>query len=262
MPRHRIIISLLLCAVPLTARAEPEKPEKAWPGGKAPSKPPTTRKPEPPKKKKPKKKKKKKKPILPTPIGAYTLAHTKVGVLVELGYPFFVFQLGYGLGSRAHLIFGYRGMYTLTSAAFGGFKVRLYSDKPKNIGIALKVLGGWTDVRKDKLGWAMLVGSGGAFGEVWLTSTSRKGRHGAMVNIGLRLSQVESCDPDEENCYDHPFRPGGKKGVLATAFAEIGYELRFGVHSCYFVAIGADMFANSRAMPSMVRIRNGIMWHF
>lgn len=200
-----------------------------------------------------------------TPVAGFTLGHRRLGVKFEVGYPFFVFELAYGFGSRFQMFVGYRGLYSLTSAPYGGFKILLTADSRRILGISLTAMGGWTHVRDGDLDVAMLVGSGGVFGEVWVTATARSGRHGGFVNGGVRLSQVEKCDNADDDCYDHPIQDDdgdGKKGALATIFGEVGYELYITRYVSYYLALGVDMFANSDAMPAMVRFRTGMIMHF
>lgn len=200
-----------------------------------------------------------------TPAGGFTSGDRRIAFKMEFGYPFFDFQVGYGIGSRFQVFAGYRGLYTATHAPYGGIKVAMFTNPRRTIGLSFTLLGGWTYARRteDDEGVAekdayyeSLVGGSGAFGELWLSITARSGRHGVLIDGGVRVSQVLSCN----GCESHVL--GDKAGALATAFAEVGYEIRFMEHMSYYVAAGADFFANTNWVPALPRFRTGVYVDF
>lgn len=206
-----------------------------------------------------------KKTVRTTPAGGFTLGDRRFGFRLEFGYPMFSFQVGYGIGSRFEVFVGYRGLYTATHSPYGGVKVAMFASPKRTVGLSFIALGGWTYARRieDDYGdpekdayYESLVGGSGGFGEAWLSMTARKGRHGGLISVGVRISQVEKCD----GCDSHLL--GGDAGVMATAFAEAGYEFRFMNHMSYYVAAGVDFFTNTNWIPALPRFRTGVCVDF
>lgn len=194
----------------------------------------------------------------PTPAAGFTLERRRVGIRLEVGFPFVLLQLSYGVGAGLELITGYRGFYALTPGAFAGVKGQLVTNKAGTVGLSLMALGGWTHLKKY---WDIVTeftGGTGGFGELWLMFTGRRGRHGMFVNGGVRVSEVKACKHDE--CDSHILN--GKKGVGVVIFAEIGYEVRINRYASYFVAGGANMFPNGKQFPGFVTGRTGIIMEF
>jgi hypothetical protein len=199
-----------------------------------------------------------------TPAGGFTLGDKRFGFRLEFGYPMFSFQAGYGIGKRFELFVGYRGFYTATHSPYGGVKVAMFASPKRSVGLSFIALGGWTYARRPKTGsnnrkdayYESLVGGSGGFGEAWLSMTARKKRHGGLISVGVRFSQVLKCD----NCQNHLL--GRDSGVMATAFAEAGYEYRFMKHMSYYVTAGVDFFTNSKWVPALPRFRTGVCVDF
>ena len=201
----------------------------------------------------------------PAPTGGFTLGRNKAQVMVEAGYPFVKFELGYGLLSNLQLFAGYQGLYSFTSAGYGGIKLGLITTPKKTFGLSLAALGGYTHLRhRDDAVAGAIVGGDGGFGEFRLMLSGRKGRHGFFFNAGMRMSQVTRnirCEKgakpesmDNFNCLsDDP--------VLTTVFVEAGYEVRLSRYASYFVGVGVDVFSGAW-YPAMVRLRNGILFDF
>lgn len=245
MLRWILVPTTVLALWPTTALAQPETGAKK-PPGPAKAKPETS-------------KGAVLKTVRTTPVGGFTLGNRRFGVQLEFGYPFFNFQVGYGLGTRFQVFVGYRGIYTVTHTPYGGIKVALFANPRKTVGLSFTALGGWTHVRDSDSSNAAtesFAGGSGGFGEAMLSITARKGRHGVLINAGARIAQVAACSDCENHLLD------GDSGVIATAFAEVGYEYRFMQHMSYFVAAGADFFTNSEWTPAMPRFRTGVVVDF
>lgn len=203
-------------------------------------------------------------PVEATPVAGFPLRKRRLGFLLELGYPFLDFRVGYGITDRLQILLGYRGLYAMSSAGYAGLKFGLFQNKPRTVGVSFTALGGYTYVKQkndyDDGTTRELVGGDGGFGEAWLTVTVRRRRHGLMLVGGLRISQVSGCS-DEYDCWGSIFA-SGSPGTLVTGFFELGWEMRFMRYASYYVAIGVDMFTNSNALPAMVRFRNGVLLDF
>lgn len=205
----------------------------------------------------------------PTPVGAFALYRWQVAVHLEVGYPFV--QLSSALGLVDHVLqleAGYRGLYGYTNALFGGLKWRLHANATDTIGLGLRLIGGFNDVRKD---WDFerheaMTGGGGAFGEATLLLTARGRTHGFLATAGLRISdfRIRPCRGDDEwDCWHDVTLGGRRRGLVYTTSLEIGYEFRTGSRTSYFLAVGVDVyFGMDGWFPAMVRFRNGIALDF
>jgi hypothetical protein len=184
---------------------------------------------------------------------------------LELGYPFLEIGFEYAVGRSFSVGAGMRSLYGVTFAPWAGIRVQLSANAPRTVGLALSLKGGWTYIRGETYDTDLregLVGGKGVFGELGLTATVRRLRHGLFINAGVRISQVttELCDgPDY--CYNPEIAEDGA-GVLATAFVDLGWEIRLGRNASYLLGIGVDMFVNGGDLPAMVRFRNGILIDF
>jgi len=200
-----------------------------------------------------------------TPVGGFPLRKKRMSFTLELGYPFLDFRFGLGITDRFQLLIGYRGLYSLSSAGFAGLKIGMFQNQERTVGVSLVALGGYTYVKHSGDyggdGTEELVGGSGGFGEAWLMATVRHGRHGLSLNGGLRISYVTGCAEGSYNCYSSFFE-SNKSGALVTAFFELGWEMRIMKFASYYIAAGVDMFANSNALPAMVRFRTGVMLDF
>ncbi len=204
------------------------------------------------------------KPVEAAPVGGFPLRKKRMSFSLELGYPFLDFRFGYGLSDRFQFLIGYRGLYSLSSAGYAGVKIGLFQNKERSVGVSLVALGGYNYV-KDADGdggtTKMLVGGDGGFGEGWLMATVRRRRHGLTLTGGMRISEMSGCDDSEYYCYSSVF-DSGRDGTLVTAFFELGWEMRIMQFASYYVAMGVDMFTNSKDLPAMVRFRTGVMLDF
>jgi hypothetical protein len=201
----------------------------------------------------------------PAPTGGFALERHKAQVMLEAGYPFVRFELGYGLLSNLQVFAGYQGLYSFTSAGYAGIKLGLITTPKKTFGLSLAALGGYTHLRHrgDALA-AALVGGNGGFGEFRLQLSGRRGRHGFFFNAGMRMSQVTRnirCEKGAEpECMEH-FNCLSDDPVLTTVFVEAGYEVRLSRYASYFVGVGVDVFSGAW-YPAMARLRNGILFDF
>jgi len=203
----------------------------------------------------------------PTTISGFTPGRRRVSFGFELGFPFLDTHLAYGLSDRVALGVGFRSLYGETSAPYAFAKLQLMSDAARTRGLALTVLGGYTYVRGedewDHDSTTALVGGDGVFAELNLGMTLRSGRHGLMVGWGLRLGQVKAKDCSGDSwCDEYSHVLDGRAGVLATVSAELGWEVKITRNAGYFISLGVDMFTNSKALPAMVRFRNGVVLSF
>lgn len=198
-------------------------------------------------------------PIYPSsPVGASALRRGQLGLRLEVGYPFVELAVTVGLVTgRLQVEAGYRGLYGMTNAIFGGLKWVISRSRSGRTGVALRLIGGYSDIRKDDgrfQEYQNMAGGGFGFGEGGLLFTAR-GRSNAafLASAGLRISQYR---PRE--CNPGPDCEGNRK-VAYAAFLELGFVKRLGWRTSYYMAVGVDVFEGLQEwLPALIRLRIGI----
>lgn len=158
-------------------------------------------------------------------------------------------------------------MHFLSNGGYAGFKLRLYVNEKRSVGLALRAIGGYVHVLpayKEKV--KELSGGDAGFGELWLMAAARRRRHGLMAALGLRLSQVTPCEVSVADLCAEPSLYARTKAFV-TVSAEIGWEMRLSPDVTFYLALGADMFPQTLVPPdgdweASPRFRTGLITEF
>ncbi len=197
----------------------------------------------------------------PAPVSGFTLTRARVGMLLEIGYPFLDLRASFRLHEWLDLGLGYRGRWGTTNAGYASLKFRLFQNQPATFGLALVLAGGYTRARDQDS--AVVVGGDSAFGEAILNLSVRRRRHAFDALLGLRLGWVRDCEvwieSEYDDCYYHPFADE-EAGLMATVIFDVGYSVRIGPFISFFIAAGIDIFANSDSPPVLPRGRTGFLF--
>ena len=206
----------------------------------------------------------------PAPVYGFLLERRRVGVRLELGFPYIDAHLMYGVHDVFEIGAGYRGMYGMSSGGYGSLKFRLYRNQRQTASLSLLALGGYHHVPlgegHDKI--TALSGGDGAFMELSLAASVGRYGHSFTVASGVRLAWIREMAPcevddygDSWDCRDTVFLDG-HGGFMPVAFFEVGYAARVWRYLSLFISTGFDAFTNSQAFVASVRFRMGLMFDF
>lgn len=206
----------------------------------------------------------------PAPVYGFPMARRRVGLQLDIGYPYLDINVRYGVHDVFEIGAGYRGMYNMSFGGYGSLKFRLYRSTQRSAALSLIVLGGYHHVQQgeghDKI--TALAGGDGAFLEMSLAMSAGRRGHYFTAASGVRLAWVReqaSCETDEygyaSDCYETVFEDG-HGGFMPVAFVDVGYAARVWRHLSLFTLVGFDAFTNSDAFLVSVRFRLGLMFDF
>jgi len=205
----------------------------------------------------------------PAPVSGFTLARRRVGIKLDLGFPFLDAQIAYGAHDAVEIGAGYRGMYGMSNGGYGSLRFRLYHNDQPSASVSLAALGGYIHVRAGEGHDERTTYSAGDSGyiELNLSASVGRGRHWFTAATGVRIAWIQDHAPCREDdwgysyCYDTLF-PDGQGRVMPVVFLELGYAVRLWRFVSFFIATGFDAFTNSRAYPASVRQRLGLLFDF
>ncbi len=189
----------------------------------------------------------------PPPVGGVTISDRKVGLLVEVGFPYYNVQLSYGLHDAVELGVGYRGFWFLTSAGYVSLRLRLYHNPHRLAAISLYAAAGYSYIHPEMNysynNTTSLVGGDATHGLLGLSTSMGRGRHLFIFNIAAHLGWVQSwegCEEDDwdSRCYEGYFR-NGQRGLAVAVLFEFGYAVRMSRSSTFFVTLGSMFFVNN-----------------
>jgi hypothetical protein len=202
----------------------------------------------------------------PAPEAGFLLEPRRLGLRVEAGWPFFGAQVAYGAHDAVEVALGYRGVYGLASAFYGGARFRLHENPKHHAAVSLLALGGYTYVAPGESHnrSTRMAGGDSGFGEASLALSIGGARAWFTFAGGARISGVQGHDcgtgaPSDSNC-SQAVIDDGDAGFLVTVMLEVGFAVRLISVMSLFGTVGADWFANSDASPAFVRGRLGFVF--
>jgi hypothetical protein len=201
----------------------------------------------------------------PVPETGFLLGRGRLGLSVAAGWPFVELQVAYGAHEAVEVAAGYRAMYGLASAWYGGLRLRLHENRKRGAALSLLALGGYTYVVSGEghNRSTQFAGGDSGFGEAALALSV--GRNIAWFTFlgGARVSGVQdhicssaAVSSTTLNCEQAVF-PDGEAGVLVTVMLEVGFAVRLNSFMSLLGAVGGDWFVNSEAREAFVRGRLG-----
>ncbi len=200
----------------------------------------------------------------PVAVAAFGLGRSRVGVRLDVGFPFIDFEVMVRLHEVFQLGIGYRTAYGVANAGYGSFKLRFYQNATDTVAFALVGRGGYTHAPDLNGEW--LAGNNGAFGEALLALSFRWGRHAIDVHAGFRFGWIRwrDCESDlGEICWGAVFSDSdGRSGLLLTTLVEIGWAFRISPHASYFFSGGVQIVPGSDQNPLFPLGRTGLLFDF